>query len=233
MLGKPSARHVGARLERVRKRARRVLPRRSVRPPQHRQSILTDICASSTTLETRYSASRGGLRQSPRLVRLSFSFSFSCASTHRLCRSGRLVSAKPANGAFLSSRSRQAEHAKRVEADRLRRERSSSSSSPTATFTLLRPIILFLVFLPLLSQFLTSTYTFNTAPYFLPRLQDVWSTSPLNRWKREMISFSPVQLAMYDGKDSGLPVYLGIDGDVYDVSRNRRVYGKGGSYNMM
>ncbi len=48
-----------------------------------------------------------------------------------------------------------------------------------------------------------------------------------------MVDFTPVQLGMYDGSDPELPVYLGIDGKVYDVSKNRRIYGKGGSYNMM
>lgn len=46
-------------------------------------------------------------------------------------------------------------------------------------------------------------------------------------------TFSMKQLAAYDGSNEALPVYISIDGVVYDVSANRRVYGKGGSYNMM
>lgn len=45
--------------------------------------------------------------------------------------------------------------------------------------------------------------------------------------------FSMKALGAYDGSNEALPVYISIDGVVYDVSANRRVYGKGGSYNMM
>ncbi|BEJ16634.1 hypothetical protein CspHIS471_0600350 [Cutaneotrichosporon sp. HIS471] len=46
-------------------------------------------------------------------------------------------------------------------------------------------------------------------------------------------SFSMKALSAYDGSNEALPVYISINGVVYDVSANRRVYGKGGSYNMM
>ena len=151
-------------------------------------------------------------------------------------RSGRLVSDKPANRAFLTSPSRRAQHLKLVEADRIRRLQtkptspSSSSSAPyTSIISTIRPILILCIFLPLLSQFLTSTYTFHNSPH----LKRYWHRSALNPCKRELISFTPIQLSMYDGSDPELPVYLGIDGLVYDVSENRRVYGRGGSYNMM
>ncbi|CAO3639057.1 unnamed protein product [Cunninghamella blakesleeana] len=39
------------------------------------------------------------------------------------------------------------------------------------------------------------------------------------------------ELAQYDGSNSELPVYVAIDGDVFDVSKGRGWYGPGGSYN--
>ncbi|KAI0253167.1 cytochrome b5-like heme/steroid binding domain-containing protein [Lactifluus subvellereus] len=43
--------------------------------------------------------------------------------------------------------------------------------------------------------------------------------------------FSEGGLGRFDGSgDAGTPIYLAIDGDVYDVSSNRRIYGPGGSY---
>ncbi|EIM88392.1 cytochrome b5 [Stereum hirsutum FP-91666 SS1] len=45
--------------------------------------------------------------------------------------------------------------------------------------------------------------------------------------------FSERTLAQFDGSDPEKPLYLAIDGDVFDVSDNRRVYGPGGSYHIM
>ncbi|KAI9571186.1 cytochrome b5 [Boletus coccyginus] len=44
--------------------------------------------------------------------------------------------------------------------------------------------------------------------------------------------FSQRQLAQYDGSDDTKPIYVSIKGDVFDVTRKRDVYGKGGSYNI-
>ncbi|EFX06317.1 heme steroid-binding domain protein [Grosmannia clavigera kw1407] len=38
------------------------------------------------------------------------------------------------------------------------------------------------------------------------------------------------ELAAYDGSDPDKPVYLSIDGNIYDVSKGRHIYGPGGSY---
>jgi hypothetical protein len=89
------------------------------------------------------------------------------------------------------------------------------------------------LFLPLLSSFLTGSYTFNLSPLILPRVSNWWRTSPLNPGRVHLIELTPLQLANYDGSDAALPVYLGIGGEVFDVSKNRRVYGPGGSYHMM
>lgn len=44
------------------------------------------------------------------------------------------------------------------------------------------------------------------------------------------IYLTPEELAGFDGKDENKPVYLAINGSIYDVSANRRTYGPGGSY---
>lgn len=38
------------------------------------------------------------------------------------------------------------------------------------------------------------------------------------------------ELAKYDGQDKALPLYLAINGSVYDVSVSRTIYGPGGPY---
>lgn len=45
--------------------------------------------------------------------------------------------------------------------------------------------------------------------------------------------FTPEQLGKYDGSDKTKPVYLAIDGDVYDVTASRRIYGPLGPYHVM
>lgn len=57
-------------------------------------------------------------------------------------------------------------------------------------------------------------------------LQKDWWTSQL----RGPIYLTPTELAAYDGTDETKPIYLAINGTIYDVSVNRRTYGPGGSY---
>ncbi|KIJ68074.1 hypothetical protein HYDPIDRAFT_107705, partial [Hydnomerulius pinastri MD-312] len=40
------------------------------------------------------------------------------------------------------------------------------------------------------------------------------------------------ELEAYDGSDDSKPIYVSIKGDVFDVTRKKDVYGKGGSYNL-
>ncbi|OMH86272.1 Membrane-associated progesterone receptor component 1 [Zancudomyces culisetae] len=46
------------------------------------------------------------------------------------------------------------------------------------------------------------------------------------------ILLTPAQLSKFDGSDPNLPIYLSIDGNIYDVTLGRQWYGKGGSYNV-
>ncbi|KAK0613341.1 hypothetical protein B0T14DRAFT_436372 [Immersiella caudata] len=52
-------------------------------------------------------------------------------------------------------------------------------------------------------------------------------------WKTKLrgpLYLTPEQLAQYDGTDPTKPIYLAINGTIYDVSSNPRTYGPGGSY---
>ncbi|KAJ8097020.1 cytochrome b5-like heme/steroid binding domain-containing protein [Lipomyces tetrasporus] len=42
--------------------------------------------------------------------------------------------------------------------------------------------------------------------------------------------FSDATLALYDGSNPDLPIYVGLNGSVYDVTENGRTYGPGGPY---
>ncbi|WVF66585.1 hypothetical protein IAT40_001325 [Kwoniella sp. CBS 6097] len=152
---------------------------------------------------------------------------------------GNRVSDKPANRGILAAQRRRLEHEAKLKAQqeqKLRKPSSTSSSSSAAgsNFSIWRYIPLIL-FIPLLSSFLTQSYTFNLSPYFLPTLRRYWDTNPFNPHQIKMREFTPLQLSRFDGRgeNEDRPVYLAIDGVVYDVTANRRIYGKGGSYNMM
>ncbi|WRT63249.1 uncharacterized protein IL334_000152 [Kwoniella shivajii] len=142
---------------------------------------------------------------------------------------GNIVTDKPANRAILASQKRRLEHEAKLKSHTEQRKAKSKLNSTRSSIWSILP---FLIFLPLLSSFLTQTYSFGLSPYFLPPLRRFWAETPLNPFKVEMKMFTPQSLALYDGKEDR-PVYLAIDGTVYDVSSNRRIYGKGGSYNMM
>ncbi|KAI8070715.1 cytochrome b5-like heme/steroid binding domain-containing protein, partial [Gongronella butleri] len=43
--------------------------------------------------------------------------------------------------------------------------------------------------------------------------------------------FTEAELLKYDGSNPNLPIYLAVDGDVFDVTQGRGWYGWGGSYN--
>ena len=131
--------------------------------------------------------------------------------------SGRMVSMKPANKPFLKAKERRESY----------RQRKSEKSNPWTT------LLFVLIFLPLLSSFTTNTYTFTLGPRYLPKIKKWVATNDFNPFKTELRTFSPDQLRKFDGRDRWLPVYIAILGQVYDVTKNRRIYGQGGSYNMM
>ncbi|CAP97195.1 Pc21g22980 [Penicillium rubens Wisconsin 54-1255] len=45
------------------------------------------------------------------------------------------------------------------------------------------------------------------------------------------VTLTPSQLSLYNGTDTNLPLYVAVNGTIFDVSANRMIYGPGGSYN--
>jgi predicted heme/steroid binding protein len=46
------------------------------------------------------------------------------------------------------------------------------------------------------------------------------------------VNLTPSQLSTYDGSNPDLPIYLAINGTIFDVSAGRHTYGPGGSYSV-
>ena len=53
---------------------------------------------------------------------------------------------------------------------------------------------------------------------------------PQKKKKRGPISLTPAELSLYNGTDVSLPIYLAINGTIYDVSASPSFYGPGGGY---
>ncbi|KAI0878503.1 hypothetical protein GGS24DRAFT_396656 [Hypoxylon argillaceum] len=89
-------------------------------------------------------------------------------------------------------------------------------------------VISFLIFASCaLSYLISNGETFTWGMKHPPKyLQTDW-------WKakfRGPLYLTPAELATYDGTDETKPLYLAINGTIFDVSSNRRTYGPGGSY---
>jgi len=61
-----------------------------------------------------------------------------------------------------------------------------------------------------------------------------WPTRPqlLKAYLKGPINLTPSQLSTYDGTNPELPIYLAINGTVFDVTAGRHTYGPGGSYSV-
>jgi predicted heme/steroid binding protein len=52
----------------------------------------------------------------------------------------------------------------------------------------------------------------------------------MNLLQQPRVNLTDVQLSLYDGTNPDLPIYVAINGSVYDVSANPSMYGPGGGY---
>jgi len=152
----------------------------------------------------------------------------------------RMVSTKSANQPFLKYKAYRDEQAKLHAAWRAREDERLAAiargdpnpppaeADPTAQREIgLVGLLKFLVYLfigiLLAGKFITGEWDWG--------LDGVASVRRL--WPTQQRLFSESLLARFDGNVEGQPIYLAIDGDVYDVSSNRRIYGPGGSYALM
>ncbi|KAL4766496.1 putative heme/steroid binding domain protein [Aspergillus foveolatus] len=74
-----------------------------------------------------------------------------------------------------------------------------------------------------LSYYLTETVTWGYNPWFT-------NWSQLVRYVKGPIALTPSELSLYDGTNPDRPIYVAVNGTIFDVSANPRMYGPGGGY---
>ncbi|KAL6237745.1 hypothetical protein BDW75DRAFT_60450 [Aspergillus navahoensis] len=74
-----------------------------------------------------------------------------------------------------------------------------------------------------LSYYLTETVTWGYKPWFTNWPQ-------LVRYVKGPITLTPSELSLYDGTNPDRPIYVAVNGTIFDVSANPRMYGPGGGY---
>lgn len=83
---------------------------------------------------------------------------------------------------------------------------------------------------PLVMQYIVS----SIHPFFISVYLDIESNLLIDNVKmckqNGPVILTPDQLSLYNGTDPNLPIYLAINGTVFDVSANPRIYGPGGMY---
>lgn len=152
----------------------------------------------------------------------------------KVTRNGMLYSKKKANLPYMKAhtwkeveeRKRQRQQQQQQQQSESRKEKEGSPPHLERTAEVSRSLLRYAVVLVLgtllLSRMVTESWTFG--------YQGKWTN--LNNWiPRQMQTFSEAELARYDGSDPSKPIYLGLDGDVYDVTAGARMYGRGASYN--
>ncbi|KZT41122.1 cytochrome b5 [Sistotremastrum suecicum HHB10207 ss-3] len=152
--------------------------------------------------------------------------------------SGRLVVDKSANRPFLAhkewreqeaARKKAKEERKKERLEKIARGEEVGPEEPeddeeVGLIGLLKFIVYVLLFILLASKFVTGSWIWE----YDGKWTNIKSYIPADQRV-----FSPKMLAQFDGTDPDRPIYIAIDGVVYDVTAGAKTYGKGGSYNTM
>ncbi|GAA5928459.1 cytochrome b5-like heme/steroid binding domain-containing protein [Sporobolomyces koalae] len=152
--------------------------------------------------------------------------------------SDRLVDPAPAPGPAKSSRPikkanqpflvHQKYKQRQLREQQQREQDPRSVAAPTSfVVTALRWVLVAFITSTALSRAITQTWYWGCESRYtsLSNLRDMLLPPTL-------VTLSETELSRYDGTDPTTPVYLAIDGQVYDVSQGKESYGPGGAYHI-
>lgn len=91
----------------------------------------------------------------------------------------------------------------------------------------LRVLVTMVVAAVAVSYYTTSgeSLTYGYKPWFL-------NANKLQAWYNGPVQVTLEELARHDGRNPDLPLWIAVNGTVFDVSSGRRMYGPGGSYSV-
>lgn len=94
------------------------------------------------------------------------------------------------------------------------------------------PLDILRVLLTLLALTLAASYYVTSGESFIFGVPRPWWTKParIQSYLAGPVQLTPEQLLAYDGTDPSKPIYLAINGTIFDVSISPHTYGPGGSY---
>ncbi|KAJ5158016.1 Cytochrome b5 [Penicillium coprophilum] len=125
------------------------------------------------------------------------------------------AASKPSNGSDKEPNSRQ--HSSKDEID---------PDHGISLLDIIRVIVTLLIACGGLSYYMTSSESllWGYRPWYTR-----WPV--VKQWVQGSVTLTPSQLSLYNGTDANLPLYVAVNGTIFDVSANRMIYGPGGSYN--
>lgn len=79
-----------------------------------------------------------------------------------------------------------------------------------------------------------ASYYVTSGESYIFGLPRPWFTKPaeVSRYFNGPVNLTPAELAKYDGSNPNLPIYLAVNGTIFDVSASAHTYGPGGSYHV-
>ena len=100
--------------------------------------------------------------------------------------------------------------------------------------SVISPLDVIRVLLALVAVICVGSYYVTSGESLIFGYPRPWYTkyAEVSRYFKGPVNLTPAELAKYNGTDTNLPIYLAVNGTIFDVSAGAHTYGPGGSYHV-